>query len=136
MKIFFAENELLCYYESGQDNDNLPVPVYTHIRPYVGHQFIIHTLLSLGVFYTEVDMTMHITLFYALSYTKIIGTNDDKHSLKQYSRYLLWSFIEEQLVSLQNLFREINSFIINAAHIFHDVIINNSIPITYTPPVL
>ena len=42
MKYFL--NELLYYDDSVQDNDNLPVPLYTYIRPDMGHQFILNIL--------------------------------------------------------------------------------------------
>ena len=90
----------------------------------------------MGRFDTDVDMTMQRTLCDALCYAKLIGTDNVKESLKQYSRSLLRRFIEEQLVHLPNLFREIDSFIINSAQLFDDVIINDGIPITYMPPVL
>ena len=79
---------------------------------------------------------MHRTLRNSLCYAKLIGIDDDEDSLKQYSRLILWGFIEEQLVHLQKHFREIDSFIINYVQIFDDVIIKDSIPITDMPPLL
>ena len=136
ISLYFAKNELLYYYDSGQDNDNLPVSLYAYIIPDMGHQFIMHVLLSLGIFETELDMKIHRTLSDALRYTKLVGTDCDEELLKQYSRLLRRRFIGEQLVYLQNIYIEIESLIINAAHIFDDVIINGSITITDMPPVL
>ena len=48
----------------------------------MGHQFILHIILSLGIFEIELDLNIHITLNYALRYAKLIGTYDDKESLK------------------------------------------------------
>ena len=90
----------------------------------------------MGRFDTYVDITMQRTLYDALCYDKRIGTDNNKESLKQYSRSLLWRFIEEQLVHLPNPFREIYSFIINYVEIFDDVIIKDSIPIIDMPPLL
>ena len=56
------------YDENGQDNDNLPVTVYTYIITYKGYQFILHIIILLGRFETEVDLTLHITLCDALRY--------------------------------------------------------------------
>ena len=69
------------------------------------HQFILHIIISLGIFETELYLKIHKTLRNDLHYAKVIGTNDDKESLKQYSRSRLWCFIEEQLVHIPNLFR-------------------------------
>ena len=76
------KNELLYYDECVEEDDNLPVPVHTYIRPYMGHQFILHIILSLGIFGIEVDLTIHRTLKDALRYAKLIGTDDEKESLK------------------------------------------------------
>ena len=99
-------------------------------------QFILHIILSLGRFETEVGLAMQRMICNYLRYYTPIGTDDDKDSLKWYSISLLWRFIEGQLVHFPNLFRELDIFIINAAHIFDDVIINDSIQITDIPPVL
>ena len=96
-KIDFEKNELLDYHMSGQKNDNLSFPVYAYIIPDMVHQWILHIFLSLGIFETEVDLTMHRNLCDDLRYYKIIGTDDDEVSLKQYSRFLLQRVIEEQL---------------------------------------
>ena len=45
---------------------------------------------------------MQKTLFNDLHYDKLIGTDDDKESLKQYSKSLPWNFIEYQLVHFPN----------------------------------
>ena len=90
----------------------------------------------MGRFETEVVLKIHRTLCSALLYYKLIGTDDYRESLKQYSRFLLQSFIEEQLAHFPNLFRYIDSFIINSVHIFYYVIVNDSIPISDISPVL
>ena len=90
----------------------------------------------MGRFDTDVDMTMQITLCDDLCYAKLIGKDNDKDSLKQYSSSLLLYFIEEQPVHLPNQFIEIDGFIINYVKIFDDVIINYSIPIIDMPPLL
>ena len=35
---------------------HLPIPVYSYIRPNMGTQFLLHILLSLGHFSTELDL--------------------------------------------------------------------------------
>ena len=97
MFLFFANNELLYYYESGKENDNLPVTLYAYIRLDMGHQFILNIIFSLGIFETEVYLTMHRTLHNALRYAKLIGTNNDKDSLKLYSRSFLRCLLKNNL---------------------------------------
>ena len=100
-KIFLydAKYELLYYDESRQEDYNLPVPVYAYIRPDMGHKFILYILLSLCRFETEVYLKIQRTLCDDLNYHKLISTDDECESFKQYSTSLLWCFIKEQLVN-------------------------------------
>ena len=132
----FAQKQLIHPREKDLSYSNLPVPVYTFTRPSMGHQFILHILLSMGRFETEVDLTLHSSLRKSLRYAKLIGPNDDNESLQQYSKDLLKKFVLEQCVKFPNSMREIDSFIIDAAHLFDDIIINDTLPITDLPPVL
>ena len=102
----------------------------------MGDKFIMHSIISLGILETEVDLTRHISLLYDLRHFKIIGIDEDKESLKKYSILLLWSFIEERLMYYPNVFREIDGFIINSAQIFDYEIINDSTAIPDMPSVL
>ena len=137
MKYFYdCKKRLLYYRESGKEKNNLPLQVYAYIIPDMGHQFILHIILSLGRFETEVDMKMHRRLRDYLRYSKLIGTDDDKESLKQYLGSFLWHFIEERLVHYPNAFKERDIFKINTAYICDVVIIYDVIQIADMPPVL
>ena len=41
------------------EEDHLPVPVFSYIIPTMNTLFILHILLSMGRFETEIDLTMH-----------------------------------------------------------------------------
>ena len=62
----------------------LPIPVYSYIRPSIQHQFILHLLLSLGRYETEMDLVKHQTLRDSFRYAKLIGNNNDEESLLKY----------------------------------------------------
>ena len=117
------------------DMEHLPIPVYSFIQPTVGVQFILHLMLSLGRFSTELDLTNHTTLREALRYAQLIGPNDDEESLKKYAGELLHLFIVEQLVYFPNSRQMIDSWIVIAHELLLDVIIKNEIPIVDIPPV-
>ena len=51
---------------------HLPVPVYSYVRPTSGHKFILHVLLSMGRFTTEVELTMHSSLRESFRAAKLI----------------------------------------------------------------
>ena len=61
----------------------------------MGHQFILHILFSMGQFETELDLTLHTTLKYALRYAKLIGDEEDNESLEMYAKKLTRKFVEE-----------------------------------------
>lgn len=132
----FAKKELLYVDDTECKKGNLLVPVYTYIKPKMGHQFILHILLSLGRFETEIDLTQHQSLRDCLRYAKLIGSNTDTDSLQEYSNNLLKKFIEEQVVYFPNSMRQVDSFIVDAAHLFDDVIVNDILPITDLPPII
>ena len=115
--------------------DHLPIPVFSYIRPTMGTQFILHLLLSLGHFSTEIDLLLHPNVKESLRYAKLIGENDDEEALQQYSSDVLKTFITEQLIYFPNTRQLIDSWIVCAGDLLDEVIINNNIPITSMPSV-
>ena len=118
------------------DEKFLPVPVLSYIRPTLVVQFILHILLSMGEFDTEVDLLHHNSLQNSLRYAKLIGESDNEDDLKRYSSNLLRKFIEEQLVFFPNSLRTLDSWIVAAGDLFDSVIVSNNIAITSMPSVL
>ena len=68
---------------------HLPISVYSYARPMSATQFILHLLLSLGHFVTEVDLLLHVTIIESLRQAKLICPSDDLELLQQYSDELL-----------------------------------------------
>ena len=86
------KNELL--YDD--DKRHLPIPVYSYSRPTIPSQFILHILLSLGHFITEVNLLIHPNIRESLRHAKLIGPSNDPNCLQNYSDKLLHLFILEQ----------------------------------------
>lgn len=63
------------------ENRHIPIPVFSYVKPTMGPRFILHILLSLGEFDTELDLILHQTLRDSLIYAKLIGPLDNE-SLK------------------------------------------------------
>ena len=105
------------------------------MKPTLGVQFILHILLSMGHFATEIDLTLHPTIRESLRYAKLIGPNDDEASLQQYANDLIRRFIEEQLVYFANARRVIDSWIVVVKELLYSVIIHDFIPINNLPSV-
>ena len=126
----FALKELIVF----ETDDALPVPVYSSPKPSMGHQFILHVLLSLGSFETEIDLTLQPSLRASLRYAKLIGPDNDNDSLQRYSRELMSLYFHEEVANLSNSMSEINNIIVEAQHLFDDVIIHDRLPISGMPP--
>ena len=114
----------------------LPIPVLSNVSPRNPMQFVLHILLSLGRFATEVDISVHPSLRESFRMAHLIGPNTDEASLTIYSNNLLRKYILEQLVYYPNSMRKSVSYIIEAKHIFDEVIIQDSLPINDIPPCL
>ena len=126
----FMEENLL--YNDGKRH--LPILVFSFVRPTLGPQFILHILLSMDQFETEIDMILHPTLRESLRYAKLIGPLDDEDSLKVYSSQFLSKYITEQLVNFPNSMKVLSQWILTASNLFDSIIFRNEIPITDMPP--
>ena len=66
----FAESHLLF---NDCSEEHLPIPVYSYQRPDMGVQFLLHILLSMGRFSTEIDLFWFQV---SISHKKIFGTGE------------------------------------------------------------
>ena len=103
-----------------KEKEKLPIPVYSYVRPSMSHHFILHVLLSLGRFKTEIDLMNHPSLQDAFRYAKLIGTNEDEESLTRYSDNIFVRWIEEQLIYYSNSRQVIDPWIHSTAELFDE----------------
>ena len=101
-----------------RNEDHLPIPVYSYLKPTLGVQFIHHVMLSLGRFATEIDLTMHPTIRESLRYAKLIGPSNDQEELEKYSNQLLHLWIKEQLQYFPIGKRVLSEWIVIAGEFF------------------
>ena len=99
-------------------------------------RFILDILLSMGQFDTEHDLNLQQSLRESLQYAGLIGQSNDSDDLKTYSNKLLYRYITEQLVYFPNGSSITDKWIVNAKHIFDDIIIFDRISHTELPPLL
>lgn len=128
----FCQRELIVF----EGKLNLPVPVFSIIKPTLGARFILHILLSLGEFETEQDLLLHPTLRETLQYAKLIGDETDEESLNRYVDELMVKIIVESFQYLPSGKKIIDNWIITFDELLKSVIIDNSLPIVEMPPVL
>ena len=123
-------------YDDDDEKDHLPIPVFSYIIPTMSTSFLLHIMLSMGKFETEIDLITHQDLRGSLKYCHLIGNNTDEESLLQYANDLTRKWIIEQVQYFPNSQRVIDFWIITAYQLFCDVIVKNELPITEMPPVL
>ena len=113
---------------------HITIPVYSYVKPTMGPRCLLHVMLSLGEYDTEVDLVLHSTLRQSLRYCELIGESDDDECLKSYSCLILKKFIEEQLIYFPNSGNIFDQWIVTAGDLWDGVILNNEIRITDMPP--
>ena len=116
------------------ENDLLPIPVLSNTSPVNSIQFLIHIILSLGSYKTEIDALCHANFRQCLRAVKLIGTSDDFETLKRDSEQLTTKFINEQLVFFPNSLNKAETFIVMSKGIFDDSIVHDAISINELPP--
>ena len=77
------------------EKEHLPVPVFSYIIPIMGMSFLLHVMLSIGRFETEIDVTLHESIRECLRYCHLIGTENNEESLNEYVNILMRQFIVE-----------------------------------------
>ena len=73
-------------------NELLPVPVLSFVSPLNTHQFFIHVVLSLGKYTTEIDVLRNRSPCECFEKARLIGSNTDESSQKEYSSQLLQNY--------------------------------------------
>ena len=65
-----------------RDNDEDMKPVYSYTKPTRGVQLILHVMLSMGRFATEIYLIMHNAIRDSLRYVKLISPSDNPQDLE------------------------------------------------------
>ena len=113
----------------------LPTPVFSYTRPSNGAHFILHIMLSMGKFDTEIDLSLHPTLRDSLRYCQLIGPSDSPEDLTRYSNELMLKYFKEQVTTFPNSKHVLQSWIVKAAELFDSVIIENKLSTNDLPAV-
>eukprot|EP00957_Ditylum_brightwellii_P038123 2883172-Ditylum_brightwellii.AAC.1 len=121
--------------DDDEANEHLLVSVYSYKKLTMAVPFLLHILLSMGDFHTELDLVLHTFIRESLWYAKLIGPSDDEADLQRYSNRLLHQFIEEQMMYFPNSLCVVCDWIVIAGDLFDNMIVHNSTPITDLPPV-
>lgn len=130
----WLHNDCIGKFIDVDDPDLLPIPVVSNTDPKNALNFLIHIILSLGHYETEIDALTHSSFQESLRNAGLIGGNTDEQSLKKYSEKLTRLYIEEQLVFFPNSLMRAETYILMAKRVFDDAIIHNALSINEIPP--
>ena len=124
------------FYDDGTTARYLPIPVFSSIIPRNSVPFMLHLMLMCGKFETELDLLSHPTLRQSLVGARLIGTNTDVESLKEYSTNLLQIVMDKCMKVQPTSMTRLEGCIIDAEHLLDSVILRDEIPMTDIPPCL
>ena len=99
-KVFFGFANKHLFYDD-DDDEHLPIPVYSGIKLSMGASFILNPLLSLGRLSIESELFLNDTLRGCFPNAKLVGEEDDTESLQNYSNQVMNIFVNNQLVFFQ-----------------------------------
>ena len=77
--------------------EHLPVSVLSYVVLTISVNIILHIMLSMGIFVTEIDLLSHSCFRNTFCFCKWIGNNEDKESLKRYADNVIHIFVVEQV---------------------------------------
>ena len=114
----------------------LPIPVFSNVKPHNACKFMIHVLLSMGHFETERDIWQCTSFKEAFQYCNLLENQEGKSDIKAEIDCLLKKWILDQLRFYPIGNKAMDEYIVKASHILSSAIAHNEIPIDDIPPYL
>ena len=97
---------------------------------------MVHVLLSMGQFETEFDLLAQPSMREAFVKSNLFHDHNTAEGRQQSCNILLKRFITEELAFYPVATRSFDYYLIQAKQIFHDVLVQDEMPIFELPPVL
>ena len=121
---------------SDDGGKDLPIPVFSKVSPEQSSAFLLHLMIMLGEFETELDFRQHNSLKESLAAAKLIPDQglDDEETLQQYCKELLNRIIREVFSVQPITLRKMDIYIVRCKRLLDAVLLDNEIPITDMPP--
>lgn len=114
----------------------MPIAVFSRISPNRSANFLMHIMIVLGEFKTELDLRQARTLRESLAKAKLIpsGGHDDPDTLRRYAIDLTRRVFDEILPLQPVSMTKMDEFIVKTDQLLEAVIVHDTIPITDLPP--
>ncbi len=114
----------------------LPIPVFSRASPNRSTAFLLHIMLVLGEYETELDFKCGTSMKGGLAKVKLLPADysNDRVSLEEYSNSILRRVILEILPVQPVSMNKLEEFIIKTKQLLDSVLQDDSIPMTDLPP--
>ena len=116
--------------------EQLPVVVFSRISPNRSTNFLLHIMLVLGEFETEMELRTAGSMKKSLAKAKLIPSDDleNPEALKIYARGLTKRVVDEILPLQPVSMPQMDNFIVKTGQLIYSVLLRDTIPITDLPP--
>ena len=114
----------------------LPIPVFSKVGPEQSSAFLLHIMIMLGEFETELEFRQQKSIKMSLAKCKLIPEEDinDTEGLREESNRQLKRIINEVCAFQPITLRRLEMYIIRCKRLLDSVLLDDDIPITDLPP--
>lgn len=116
--------------------EEVPIVVFSRVSPNRSSNFLLHIMLALGQFDTELDLKASGSMKDSLAMAKLIPSEglNDPQCLWRYGKDLLLRVVNEILPLQPVTMPGMDDFIVKADQLIQSVLLHDMIPITDMPP--
>ena len=128
-----AENNDFVWNKEGEQ---LPIVVFSRISPNRSTNFLLHIMLVMGEFVTELDLRAEGKMKMCLVKAKLVPNEDldNPDTLKKYAIILKRRVVDEILPLQHVSMTQMDDFIVKTGQLIDSVLIHDTIPLTDMPP--
>ena len=112
--------------------DQLPIPVFSFIKPILGRRFILHVLLSMGKFSNKLDLMLSTNTWQQFVKAGLVTGEPSMEIVKKLTR----EFAEKQLRFYPVPVRTFDFYLVAAYQTLQSCLLHDAVPIAETPPSL
>ena len=118
------------------EGEEAPIVVFSRVSPNRSSNFLLHIMLVLGEFGTELELKNTRSVKESLAKAKLIpdGKTNDPEVLRKYAKKLLFRVVNEVLPLQPVTMSQMDDFIVKAEQLILSVLLHDTIPITDLPP--
>ncbi len=119
-----------------EEDKILPIPVFSRVSPEQPSAFLLHILIMLGEFETELEFRQQKSIKLCLSKCNLIPGDhlDDRSYLQKYSNDLMKRIIEEVFTVQPITLKRLEVYIVRCKRLLDSVLLDDAIPIIDLPP--